>query len=46
MNNEDAAKFVDDRRYKSIDKKEDFTFGTVLSSDFKLKILAKAKAEG
>lgn len=46
MNNEDAAKFVDDRRYKSIDKKEDFTFETVLSSDFKLKILEKAKAEG
>ena len=33
-------------RYESIDKKEDFTFETVLSSEYKLNILKKAKAEG
>ena len=33
-------------RYESIDKKEDFTFETVLSSEYKLNILRKAKEEG
>lgn len=33
-------------RYSSIEKKEDFTFETVLSSHYKLDILKKAKAEG
>lgn len=32
-------------RYSSIEKKEDFTFETVLSSHYKLDILKKAKAE-
>lgn len=46
ISNEDAAKLVDEKRYKSIEQKEDFTFETVLSSNFKLDILKKAKAEG
>ena len=46
MDNEEAARFVDQRRYKSISEKEDFTFETVLSSEYKLNILEKAKAEG
>ncbi|MGN1155408.1 MAG: hypothetical protein ACI4TK_04460 [Agathobacter sp.] len=46
MSNEDAAKFVDERRYMSISEKEDFTFETVLSSKYKLDILERAKAEG
>ena len=33
-------------RYESIVKKEDFTFETVLSSEYKLNILRKAKEEG
>lgn len=39
ISNEDAAKLVDEKRYKSIEQKEDFTFETVLSSNFKLDIL-------
>ena len=46
MSNEDAARFVDEKRYASIVAKEDFTFETVLSSKYKLDILEKAKAEG
>lgn len=46
MSNEDAARFVDKRRYTSIDNKEDFTFETVLSSNYKMELLRKAKAEG
>ena len=46
MSNEDAALLVDRRRYKSIELKEDFTFETVLSSNYKLEILKKAKKEG
>ena len=42
----DAAKFVDEKRYESIKNKEDFTFETVLSSQYKLDILEKAKAAG
>ena len=36
MDNMEAAVLVDKMRYESIDKKEDFTFETVLSSDYKL----------
>ena len=39
----DAAKFVDEKRYESINNKQDFTFETVLSSQYKLDILKKAK---
>ena len=46
ISNEKAAILVDQKRYKSIDNKEDFTFETVLSSNYKLKILEKAKQEG
>lgn len=46
MSNEEAANLVDKKRYHSIQVKEDFTFETVLSSQYKLDILEKAKAEG
>ena len=46
MDNMEAAFMVDKMRYESIDKKEDFTFETVLSSEYKLNILRKAKEEG
>jgi predicted ABC-type ATPase len=46
MSNEDAARFVDKKRYDAISEKRDFTFETVLSSDYKLEILRKAKKEG
>lgn len=46
MSNEDAAVFVDKKRYASIASKEDFSFETVLSSKYKLDILEKAKVEG
>ena len=36
MSNEQAAKFVDAQRYISLNKKEDITFETVLSSKYKL----------
>lgn len=42
----EAAILADKMRYESIEKKEDFTFETVLSSDYKLEILRKAKKEG
>ena len=45
INNMEAAVLVDRMRYESIDKKEDFTFETVLSSEYKLNILRKAKEE-
>ncbi len=46
MNNEAAAKLVDEKRYASIALKADFTFETVLSSQYKLDILERAKDEG
>lgn len=46
MDNKEAAEFVDRKRYASIEKKEDFSFETVLSSKYKLDILEKAKEEG
>ena len=46
MNNIQASQYVDEKRYKSIDLKEDFTFETVLSSKYKIDILEKAKTEG
>lgn len=46
MSNEEAAILVDKKRYASIDKKEDFTFETVLSSKYKLDILETAKEKG
>lgn len=46
MGNEEAAKFVDKKRYDSIEAKSDLTFETVLSSKYKMDILRKSKAEG
>lgn len=46
MNNKDAAILVDEMRYSSISKKEDFSFESVLSSKYKIDILEKAKEEG
>jgi len=46
MNNIEAAHWVDKKRYESIANKKDFTFETVLSSEYKLELLRKAKAEG
>ena len=44
--NIDAAILVDKMRYESIEENEDFTFETVLSSEYKMDILRKAKDEG
>lgn len=46
IDNIEAAKLVDEMRYKSIEQLQDFTFETVLSSDYKLNILRKAKEHG
>lgn len=46
MDNAEAAKFVDKKRYAAISERRDFTFETVLSSEYKLEILRKAKNEG
>jgi len=46
MGNEEAAKFVDQKRYDSIKAKSDLTFETVLSSKYKMDILRKSKEEG
>lgn len=43
MDNLDAAKMVDKMRYESIAKKEDLSFETVLSSEYKLEILRKGE---
>ena len=39
MSNQEAVVLADEKRYKSISLKEDFTFETVLSSRYKLDIL-------
>ncbi len=46
MDNAEAARWVDKKRYEAIASKKDFTFETVLSSKYKLDILRKAKDEG
>ena len=46
MSNQEAAKFVDHKRYEAIENGEDFTFETVLSSQYKIEILKKAKKFG
>lgn len=43
MDNFEAAKMVDEKRYNSISNKKDFSFETVLSSEYKMDILRKAK---
>ncbi len=46
MDVKEAAKLVDERRYAAITDKRDFSFETVLSSEYKMEILKHAKAEG
>ncbi len=46
MTNQEAAELVDHMRYAAIKEKADFTFETVLSSQYKLDILRKAKEAG
>lgn len=46
MNNLEAAKYVDNQRYNAIYLHKDFTFETVLSSNYKLELLERAKQEG
>lgn len=46
MDNTEAAQWVDKKRYTAIEDKRDFTFETVLSSEYKIDLLRKAKAEG
>lgn len=46
ISNEEAALYVDKMRYDSIERKQDFTFETVLSSHYKMDILKKAKENG
>lgn len=46
MNNLDAAKLADKMRYDAISNGNDLTFETVLSSEYKMAILRKAKEEG
>lgn len=46
MDNAEAARWVDKKRYEAIASKNDLTFETVLSSEYKLGILRKAKSEG
>lgn len=42
----EAAKFVDDKRYSAINANNDLTFETVLSSEYKMDIIRKAKEQG
>ncbi len=42
----DAAKLADRKRYDAISNKQDLSFETVLSSEYKLEILRHAKQEG
>ena len=46
IDNVEAARLVDEKRYESIANKKDFTFETVLSSEYKIDILRTAKTEG
>jgi predicted ABC-type ATPase len=46
MSNEEAANIADEKRYLSIERGEDFSFETVLSSKYKLDIIKKAKSRG
>jgi predicted ABC-type ATPase len=46
MDNYEAAKLVEKKRYQAIEDKRDFTFETVMSSEYPMKIIRKAKANG
>ncbi len=43
MSNQEAAEFVDHKRYEAIENGEDFTFETVLSSQYKIEIFKESK---
>lgn len=42
LTNKEAAEYVIGKRYSAIDKKEDFSFETVLSSDYNMNVIRKA----
>ncbi len=46
MSNREAAEYVSRKRYESIQNKQDFSFETVLSSDYSMEIIRKAHSEG
>ena len=46
MSFKEATKFADEKRYAAIDDNRDFTFETVLSSEYKIDIIKKAKEQG
>ena len=46
ISNIEAAKQVDSRRYQAIEESRDFTFETVLSSEYKMELLRTAKERG
>ena len=46
MSNIEAAQFVDKKRYEAIDNGKDFSFETVLSSEYKMNLLKEAKNKG
>ena len=46
MTNAEATKYVTQKRYEAIEKKLDFSFETVLSSDYSMDIIRKARTEG
>lgn len=46
LTNKEAAEYVIGKRYSAIDKKEDFSFETVLSSDYNMNVIRKAHDEG
>ncbi len=46
IDNVTATRMVDERRYAAISEKRDFSFETVLSSEYKMQILEKAKDSG
>ena len=46
ISNEEAAKFLYEKRLAFIDEKVDFTFETVLSSKYNMDLLKKAKDNG
>ena len=46
MSNQEAALLADQKRYNAIERHADLTFETVLSSEYKMEILRRAKREG
>ena len=46
MSNQEAALLADQKRYDAIECHADLTFETVLSSEYKMEILRRAKQEG